>query len=155
MKNQTSLKTTIGMVAVALLASISQVKADTLEAALKENGWDKIVGTWTDTDDSTTTFSWKYPGTVLESVTKMGEVERYSMLWRNLKTGTVSIISADSKGGSSKGDCEFSSGKAVFKIEFVTADGKSGNYTVNYTLDGDNLSVNIDGQDKVIKLVRK
>jgi hypothetical protein len=155
MKKSTSLKTVIGMAALALLASLSPAKADTLEAAMKETGWDKIAGTWVDPDGNTTTFSWKYPGTVLQSVTKMGDTERYSMLWRNLKTGTVSIVSADNKGGSSKGDCEFSTGKAVFKIEFVSADGKSGNYAVHYALEGDNLSVNIEGQDKVIKLTRQ
>lgn len=156
MKIHTSLKTSFGLVAVALFALAGQARAaDNLEADLAPAGWDKIVGTWQDPDGNTTTFSWKYPGTVLQSVTKMGDTERYSMLWKNLKTGEVSIVSADNKGGSSHGACTFTEGKAVFTIDYVSADGTAGTYAVHYELSEDTLTVQLEGQDKKVVLNRQ
>jgi len=156
MKKFMSSKKIAGFAAI-LVVGFSSLSfgADNLEGALKETGWDKLMGTWGDGAGAVSTFAWKFPGTVVEATTKMGDIERVSLIWRNAKTGVISVVSADNKGGSSKGDCEFSSGKAVFKITSASPDGTEANMVVHYILDGDNLEVKVEGKGDGAKLKRQ
>ncbi len=151
-----SSKNLTGFIATLVLGFSSlSYGADNLESALKETGWDKIVGLWGDGTGNTSTFAWKFPGTVLESVSKMGDTERFTMFVRNAKSGAISVISADNKGGSSRGDCEFSTGKAVFKITAAYPDGTEANLVIHYTLDGDTLGVQVEGRGEGVKMKRQ
>lgn len=115
------------------------------------NGWDKMVGTWQEEDGPTISFTWKFPGHVLESFVKWGESEKYSIMWSHAKTGEISILSTDNKGGHSKGTCVFEADKAVFKDSYVASNGKTGDKVTVYTFDGDNLAFSInDGKPRVM-----
>jgi hypothetical protein len=155
MKKLMSVKVT-GVIA-ALLLGLGQwgVAADNLETTFKATGWDKLIGTWGDGTGNTSTFAWKFPGTVVESLTKMGDTQRFSMIYRNSKTGVISVVSTDNKGGSSKGDCEFSAGKAVFKITTAPHDGTEANLVIHYILDGDTLEVKVEGRGEGTKMTRQ
>lgn len=116
----------------------------TVESWLTPNGWDNIVGTWSETDGPTITFSWKYPGKVLESAVKWGESERFSIIWQHPTSGEISIVSLDNKGGQSIGTCEFGADKAIVKENYAVKDGRTGEKISAYTLSGDSLTLKVN-----------
>ncbi|MDF1813208.1 MAG: heavy metal-associated domain-containing protein [Verrucomicrobiales bacterium] len=118
------------------------------------NGWDKIIGTWQEEDGPTVSFGWKYPGTVLESSVKWGESQKYAVMWKEPESGKIAILSLDNKGGQSKGFCTFEADKSVATETYATGDGRTGEKTTVYLLEGDTLTFQInDGEPRV--LVRK
>lgn len=141
----------VGLAAVAFLAfSNLSVQAGDLAGLLKDTGWDKVIGTWV-SGGTETTFTMK--GADLHSLTKMGDTERNTTL--KLDGGTVKVDSADNKGGTSGGTAVFSAGKAVFTIKSNPAEGEARELTINYTLDGDSLSVQMEGSDSATTFTRK
>ncbi len=116
------------------------------------NGWDKIVGTWEEEDGVTLSFGWKFPGHVLESFIKLGESEKYSIMWQHPTTGEISILSTDNKGGQSMGTCSFGADKAVVEDSYVSSNGNTGDKVTVYTLEGDTLTFQInDREPRVLK----
>lgn len=129
------------LISCALAAS---AQADDLETTLKANGWDKIAGTWQEEDGMTLTFGWKFPGKILDLFIKWEESEMYSILYQHPKTGEISVLSTDNVGGHSKGTAVFEADKAVFKVNYVSGDGRTGDKTTEYTLKGDTLEFRVN-----------
>lgn len=157
MKIKTSIQVA-GLAVVGLLVSLAGTAraGDNLEAHFKATGWDKLIGTWVDANGTETTFGWKYPGSVVQSITRMGDVERISLIVKNPETGDSYVFSVDNMGGSSHGTCEFTEGTAVFNISFNDHKGNSGSFDITYKLiDEGNMEVHVGGQPEPLKLTKK
>lgn len=130
-----------------------QVPIEETKSWLEANGWESLVGTWQEGEDGlTTSFTWKFPGRVLESFTKWGESEKYSILWHHPETGEIHILSTDNRGGHSMGTCTFGPDKAVFADSYVSSDKRTGSKTAEYVLEGDTLKFRInDGEYRILK----
>ncbi len=150
----------IGLAAIALLASFSPILSagDQLGKVLGETGWDRLVGTWVDQEtqgeSTTTTFGWKYDGTVMVSETKMPQASTTTMMGHNAATDEIYVFSVSSTGGFSKGSCAFEKDKATFTITITDAEGEISEKVLNYELlDDDTLQLKID--DRTLVFVRK
>lgn len=128
--------------------------------ALRESGWDFLIGTWVDAETqgkiNTTRYMWRFEDQVIETTTKESDKEIVSLMGRNPKNEEIYHVSADDKGGSSLGRWKFMEDKATLEVLFITGDKQEGSAQITYTrIDDDTMKVALTLPEPLeIKMVR-
>ena len=158
----TGLSIWLAAVSVSLSAAgLSSSAEKNLGEILRESRFDRICGTWVDTETKgesvTTSFRWRFEDRVLEVTSELRELKTVALVGQNAQTGEVFHLGADNQGGSSIGNWRFEKGQATLEVAFVTGEGREGGVIIQYRLKDENtMIVSIEAEKLVtITLVRK
>ena len=161
MRNMMSM--TIAVLTTALLIGSTPVNAaEDLGSIIRENGWDRMVGTWVDAETNgkklKSVTTWRFKDHVVATVNhdfQQGKNETSLMIY-SPKKGEVFIVSADDKGGSASGKWTFNKDEAVLDLGFVTPEKQEGLLQLRYKfIDDDTMIATIVlPEPVVIKMIR-
>jgi len=149
-----------GLAVVLAAACALPATAETLGDALREGGWDRVLGTWIDAETGgralKMVYAWRFKDTLMELRSWENGRESVSFMGRNGKTGEVYHFGADEKGGGSLGQWNEENGEAVLGLRYVTHDGEEGGMRLRFRLeDDDTMVMTVEGEEETtIKLVR-
>jgi hypothetical protein len=136
------------LAAILGLGNMTNATAADLGTALRESGWDRIIGTWVDPETKGTrhkvTYQWRYKDKLIEIINREAEKETTALMGRNPKSGEVFHVAADNEGGSSIGKWTIENGEAVLGLLFVTGTGEEGGLEIRHKLeDADTMLVTV------------
>ncbi len=114
----------------------------TLGAALKQSGWDRLLGTWVDEGSKGKglkwSFNWKIKDRVIEHESIDPGKTSVSLIAMNSQNGDIFQSGAGSTGSSHLGTWTFEKGKdAVLKLGYTDGDGNQGELNLRYRLIND------------------
>ena len=151
---------------VVLLSAIVQASAaENLGDVLRETGGIGLIGTWVDAETkgarNKVTYAWKYEDHVLESTSREGDKETYSLMGRNPKTGEVFSMGADNQGGSFIGKWvrDDSTGDGILELVYVSGEGQEVALKLRHRLEDSNTLMITGGMAELpeaiaVKMVR-
>ena len=154
---------TIAVLATAFLIGSTPVNAaENLGSIIRENRWDRMVGTWVDAETNgkklKSVTTWRFKDHVVKTVNhdfQQGKNETSLMIY-SPKKGEVFIVSADDKGGSASGQWTFNKDEAVLNLGFVTPEKQEGLLQLRYKFIDDDTMIATVVLPKpiVIKMIR-
>lgn len=148
------------LAALLTFGSINAVAVDNLGDILRKSKWERIIGTWVDTETKgnkyKTTYSWKYKDMVIESNYYEGLKRSISLIGVNAKSGEVFNLSVDNAGASSLGKWKFEKDKATLGLVYTDGNGQQGALGMTLKFENDDTMVLTLDLPKpiVIKMVR-
>ncbi len=154
---------TIALLAILLTTgSTSVMAAENLGSILRENEWDRMIGTWVDAETNgkklKSVTTWRFKDHVVETFNhdfQQGKNETSLMIY-SPKKDEVFIVSADDQGGSASGKWTFSKDEAVLELGYVTPEKQEGLLQLRYKLiDNDTMIATVVLPEPiVIKMIR-
>lgn len=155
---QTAFATALAIVVA--IAGARSAPAETLGDALREHGWDKIIGWWVGQDAKGAGFklnyAWKFEDTLIEVTSWQEGKQTVSLMGRNPKSGEVYHFGADSEGGGSLGAWSIEEGDAVLSTMFVTAQGVEGTVRIRHHMENDDtIVVSIEAEPEPVTFKMK